>query len=380
MAGLDLEGFVPKTFQEISDTISNKLKVINPNFDTSPESPDGQLINIMSLEISQAWNELNLVYRSYDPEQAVGAGLRNLGLITGIPYGAATRSRAFINLVGTAGTTVPKGAIVTDVDDNEFFTSFQAIIPSAVEVQSGISGKIPVGIGAINTIKSPILGWDSINQTLAGKEGNLAQSELEFRNIRNRTVMRNFVGIADTIRSRLLELGLEQVTVLSNDTGTPLTDGTPPQSIHVTMGPVVGVTDEDIATSILNTKGLGTLTYGNDSVSVADSQGNSHLVNFTKATPVPIYVSMDITFLSSDFAGAVENITKDIANSINSLSTSEDVIWSRLFTSITKYGKAQVNSLFIGKTASPTSTANIFIATTEFAVISDIDINIVVTS
>lgn len=366
--GLDIDGFTPETYEQIVTRMQTKMEVFSPGFDFSPESPDGALISIMAFEVGQAWNELDFVYNSYNPRQATGAGLRNLGLITGLPYGVATRSGAIVDLIGTAGTVVPKNSIVTDSGGNEFAVQTAAIIPSSVQVLALISGAIPVTAGTIDTVSTVVAGWSGIDQPADGRIGSAAQNETAFRNVRNRTVMRNFVSVTDTMQARLVELGIEQATVQNNDHPTnPLPDGTPAQTIHVTVGEVGDVTDEQIAQVILNTKGLACPTYGSTTIPVDDQQGFSHDVNFTKATQLDVYIKVEVTFLDEDFAGAVESIKADLVAHVNALLAGEDIIHSRLYGIITPYGKAQVDLLEVGYTAGTTVAANLAIAEDEFA-------------
>ena len=370
MAGLSRDGFIPKTYEEIQTSIKSKLEVFSPGFDFGAESPDGQLVDIFSLELSVAWSELSLVYKSYDPNQAFGAGLRNLGLITGLPYGAATRSTGNIELIGVANTVVPVGSVVTDNEGNEFTTSFSATIPSTVQVVATVSGTIAIPAGTINTIKSPVTGWDSINQVVDGRTGAAPQSEIAYKNERNRTVLRNFTSVPSTMESRLFELGIKQADVQNNDHPTnPLPDGTPAQTIHVTVGEVGFVTDTQIAQVILTTKGIGCPTFGTSTITVSDAQGHSHEVSFSKATGVDIFVLLEVTFLDSDIAGAVEGIRNDLTTHINGLLAGEDVVWSRLFGIITPYAKAQINSLTLGRlpNLSDQAATNLVIAPNEFA-------------
>lgn len=368
MAGLTREGFTPLSYQEVVGRISSKLVAFNPTIDLSTESPDGQLVEIFSFEVAQAWNELSLVYNSYNPDVAIGAGLRNIGLITGLPYGAATRSQAVVNLVGVAGTIVPRNSVVSD-GTNEFTTSFDAVIPASVQAVAKVSGGTPVGVGAINTIVSVISGWTSVTQTEAGRQGGQAQTETQFRNLRNKTVLRNFVSVDEVIRARLFEsLGIEQVDIVNNDTLLVAPDGTPPQTIHVTVGEIdASVTDEAIAQVILATKGLACPTHGTTSVTINDTQGNPKVINFTKATPVSVFMNIEVLFLDANFAGEEELIKKDLINHINSLDANENVIWSRLFGLVTPHAKAQVNVLELSKDGVNYSPTNVPINTNEFA-------------
>ena len=379
MAGLTREGFIPLSFDEILTRISTRLDTFSPGIDLSPESPDGQLANIMAFEFSEAWAELNTVYNSYNPNMAVGAGLRNIGLITGLPYGAATRSQATIDLVGTAGTIVPIGSIVTDAEDNKFTTQLDATIPASVQVVAQVSGPIPVTAGSLTLIKTPVSGWASITQPSDGRMGAAPQTEVAYRNLRNRTVLRNFVTVEATIEARLFEtLGIQQAVVLNNDGLSALPDGTPPQTIHVTVGELSGVSDADIAAVILATKGLGCPTYGSTTVTINDVQGNPHDVSFSKATAENVFMDIEILFLDDDYAGAEEAIRADLVAHVNSLVTDEDVVWSRLFGIITPYAKAQVNKLELSTDGITYTPANIVVTADKYAATVTGQINIVV--
>lgn len=383
MAGLTREGFTPEPYADIKSRISARLEAFSPSINLDSEAPDGHLVDLFSFELSQVWSELSSIFDSYNPNIATGAGLRNLGLITGLPFGAATRSQAVVALEGIVGVTVPAGSIVADDKGNEFTTTFAAVIPASVQVVATLSGAIAVPAGTITTLVSNTTGWTGITQSQDGRQGGVAQTEVQYRNLRNKTVLRNYVGVEEVIRARLLEtLDIEQVNVLSNDDPTdPLPDGTPPNSIHVTIGEIgSSITDEQIAQVILETKGLVCPTYGSTTVTVNDSQGYPQEVSFSKAVGVPIFLDIEILFLDEDYAGAEESIRADLITEINSLATDEDVIWSRLFGVITPYSKAQVDKLELSRDGSSFLPANISIGADEFANTQTGYINITVTN
>jgi hypothetical protein len=53
MAGLENYGFVPEEYESIVARIEGKIEAINPGFDFSPESPDGQLIEAIELPVDK---------------------------------------------------------------------------------------------------------------------------------------------------------------------------------------------------------------------------------------------------------------------------------------------------------------------------------------
>lgn len=378
MSGLTEAGFSPETFEEIQGRIQGKLEVINPGFDFSPESPDGQLIDIFSYEIFTMWQQLNMVYNSYNPFLASGAALRNLGQITGAPFGFANRSFAVVELTGTTGTLVPADSLVSDANGNEFYVAYDAVIPSNAEVIAKVPGPIPVPIGTITTIVTPVAGWATVAQSTEGVIGMLAMSEQKYRNLRNATVMRNYTSNVDVLKARLLELGLEQVTVFNNDAIT-VVSGVPANTVAVTIGEVGVVSDADIAKVIFETLPAGCPTFGATTEAVLDLQGFSHDVSFTRATAVAIQINLDVTYLDADTAGADEAIKNSLMGHINSLAAGEDVIWSRIFQYITPIAKAQVNTMTIKKTGGSFGTSNIALSSVEFASLILSDITLVVT-
>lgn len=381
MAGLTREGFTALSYQELKKRISTRLNTFSPGIDLSTESPDGQLVEIFSFELAQAWNELDLVYNSYNPNIATGAGLRNIGLISGLPYGAATRSQVTVELGGTAGTIVPKGSIAANMQGKELVTTFDAIIPSSVLAVAKTSGGVSVGVGEVSTVISAVSGWDTVNNPVAGLAGSVAQTEPQYRNLRNKTVMRNHTGVEEVIRARLLEeLGIEQTAIVNNDSLDETDpDGTPPQTIHVVIGEIENnVTDLEIARVILRTKGLGCPTYGTTEVVLDDSQGNPHKVRFSKATTKNIFVSVEVKFLDSDSGGATESIREALVEHINSLAAEEDIVWSRLFGLITPYAKAQVNKLELSTDGDSFVQGNIDMGASEYAYTEIGYINVVV--
>lgn len=382
MAGLTSEGFTPLTYDEIKTNIETRLENFNAGFDFSPESPDGQMISIMGVLIAQAWSELNQVFLSYDPNVANGKALRNLGLISGISQEMATSSQAVVELIGVAGTSVPAGSLVADSEGNEFYTNFNATIPASVEVVSVLAGALEVPAGSIDTVVSVIGGWTGVNQPTEGIKGATAISEVHYRNLRNRTVLRNYTGVVDTMQARLVELGAGQASVLNNTSTTDtLPDGTPPLTVHVTVGEINNITDEAIAKVIMDTIGIGIPTYGSTNVALEDSQGVIQNIKFSKAVEVSVFIKLNITFLDDDIGGAEDSIRAALADEINSLLAGEDVIWSQLFALVTPYGNAQINGasgLQLQRNTDGYISDNLVILDGEYAAIDPVDIQITV--
>jgi hypothetical protein len=297
--------------------------------------------------------------------------LRNLGLISGIGKDTASRSNATINMIGVAGTSIPANSTVSDSEGNEFYTVFGGEIPFSTLAISRVAGPLPLPIGTIDTIVDNLDGWSSIDQPVAGLTGKVPVSDLHYRNLRNRTVMRNYSGIVDAMQARLIELGVEQASVLNNsDTTNNLPDGTPPLTVHATVGEVGLVTDLEIATAIMETIGIGIPTYGTSTVAITDSQGVVQNINFSKAVAVDVFIDLNITFLDPDIGGAEKAIKEALVTEINGLLAGEDVIWSQLFGLVTQFASAQINGptgLQVGSSLGSLNNDNLVILAGEYA-------------
>lgn len=385
MAGLNTTGFTPLTYDEIKSYIETRLEQYNPGFDFSPESPDGQLISIFGVLLSQAWTGLENVYHSYNPNINTGQALRNIGMITGLYKGSATRSQAVVQLTGTLNTIVPKGSIFTDADGNEFYTNKDAYLPASPDTAEATvlaveSGPIPIDAGTITTIKSSISGLDSVAQADDGDIGSAPQTETEYRNLRNKTVMKGSNSVQESMSGAIHMLGIQQVSIINNDTNTDFItiDATPARSIQVVVGEFEGVSDDAIANAIFENKGLGTPTYGSTTTTVQDLHGYDHDVSFTKAAESPIYVKINVTYHTTETAGVDEAIKASVADYINTLLVGDDVVWSRLFGKITPFGEAEVTLLEIGLSAGTTAASNVSIDDAHYA--SSLTANIDLTS
>jgi len=374
MAGLTRNGFIPETLKAIKSRIEQAISQVNTGFDFDSESPDGQLIGIFSAEVELLWRELEAVYHTYDPDVAEGEALKNLGQLSGLSFELATRSSGFIQVTGDIGTLIPEGSIVSTLDGYAFYTIDPVVIGAgitSVGVLASIQGTVPFNINTIQNIDTVIVGWNTVQNDTVGIVGKDAVDEELYRNLRNRTVLRNTSSLEESLIARLTEFEVEQVSLKVDSTNTA-TSG-----LYITVGETTK-TDLEIAEQIYKYKGLGVVTHGNIPIQITDVLGNNHIVNFTKAVPAVIEVDLTIKFHSDDVVGAIENMKQALLLHINNLLVGEDVIWSRLFGLITPHGEAEVVSLELSF-GQGFLASNINIDDNEFATLIADNINIQVT-
>lgn len=170
-----------------------------------------------------------------------------------------------------------------------------AQVPFVAEVV----GAIGVATGSLNTIVTPVSGWNAVYNLLPGLAGAQQEADSALRVRRDQELAAPGNTTFDAIRANVLKVNEGSsdpnhqppiaCTVFNNDTDITDANGVPPHSIEVL---VQGGTTNDIAQAIWNSVGAGTRTYGSTTTVVTDSQGNSQLVNWTRPTEVQIWVTI----------------------------------------------------------------------------------------
>lgn len=246
-------------------------------------------------------------------------------------------------------------------------------VGEVVAVESGI---IVQPANTIDTILTPMLGWDSVNNPVAATPGEDRETDEQLRlRFRNGKFDRA-TNTLDAIYSALINLdNVSEVTIYENDTSVVDGNGVP---AHSFLPIVVGGLSTDIANAIWDNKPIGILSYGNTTVSINDVQGFAHNVSFSRPNALVIYISMDITTDVNFPANGNDLIKSNIIQYFaDNLGTGDDVIYSRLYTPVNQVPGHQVNTLTVGTSPSPVGVVNVPVAFDAIASISSI--NIVIT-
>lgn len=244
------------------------------------------------------------------------------------------------------------------------------------EVVAINSGVIEQPINTIDTILTPMLGWDSVINPVAATPGEERETDEELRlRFRNGKFDRA-TNTLDAIYSALINLdNVSEVTIYENDTSVVDANGVP---AHSFLPIVSGGLSTDIANAIWDNKPIGILSYGNTTVAINDVQGFPHDVSFSRPDPVVIYISMDITTDVNFPPNGNDAIKSALISYFEAnFGTGDDVIYSRLYTPINSIPGHEVVSLTIGTAPSPVGTSNVVIAFDEIASLNTT--NIVIT-
>lgn len=244
------------------------------------------------------------------------------------------------------------------------------------EVVANEAGPIVQPVNSIDTILTPILGWDSVTNPVAASVGENEETDEELRTRFRNGKFEKATNTLDSIYSALINLdNVDEVVIYENDTSSVDANGVP---AHSFLPIVSGALSTDIAQAIWDNKPIGILSYGNTTVVINDLQGFPHNVSFSRPNPVVIYITIDITTDSTYPANGDDAIRSAIIQYFDeNLGIGDDVIYSRLYTPINQIPGFQVESLKIGTSPSPTGTSNIVIPFNGIASISAVNIVIV---
>lgn len=254
-------------------------------------------------------------------------------------------------------------------------------IRSRMEVQNSVVGFIPQEANTINTIATPVLGWDSVNNPDNATPGEDLETDEELRERFRVSKYIRAQNLTDSIYAALLAIdGVTAAGIFENDTDSymPVYD-LPPHSFRAV---VQGGNQTDIARAIWRNKPTGIAAIGNTSETIQDSQGWPRVVRFDRPVVTNVYIDLELTITDSEVFPA--NGPDIIRNNLieyfrEKFSIGQPVIYSRLFTPINCVPGHQVDSLLIGTSPGSLGTANINVPFNGVASLRTTDINITVT-
>lgn len=131
--------------------------------------------------------------------------------------------------------------------------------------------------------------------------------------------------------------------------------GRPPKSFEAV---VEGGSDDDIALKIWQTKPAGIQTFGNTSIVIEDSQGESQTINFSRPTPIYLWATVSLTLYSEEVfpPNGQELVKAAILNYGNSLGIGVDVLFQRVLAQIFSVPGISSGNLQIASTNAATDT------------------------
>ena len=361
--GVTDTGFQNTTRDDIYAKIGSRLKAsFGSQFDTSQESPDGQVIAVVSDLAKQLLDINEQTYYSYSPSHAFGQGLTNITALNRVERFINTATKVTVALGGVAGTIVPVGSLVGDDAGNEFKTLETATIPFSVTAECTVTGEVAVAAGQITKVITQITGWDTVSNNFAGQSGVTYEEDPQLRARRENSTILTNNGPMDAIYEELISMGLQYATIIENDTAADI-DGQPSGTFQVIVD---GGAESEIAKVISKNKALGARTYGAISVTILDSKGYEKVINFSRSGSTEVFAEIDIKRLKGSSNDSAAIVQKAVVDYLNTRNIGESVYWSEMIGNITDNTElVSVRRLVMGRTSGALTTDDLAVLRNE---------------
>lgn len=385
--GLTDAGFRRPTYAELLDAFEHKAReLFGGEANLTVRSPLGIFLRIYAWALNLLFSTLEDVYNSRFVDTAVGSSLYNLGRAIGLRLLGAQKAVGYLTFTGDDGVDVPEGYLAETITGFQYITlKAGTILDGSVTLPASAVEAGPDSNTAENTITiitNPKSGVSAVKNEKAFEGGRNTETDAEFRERYYLSV--DFAGGVniDAIVAEIYE-GVEAVIAVTgeeNDTDEQNASGLPPHSIEIIA---YGGLDEDVAKAIFRRKAAGIQTYGNTTVAVVSSAGTTHNINFSRPTPVNVWIK--ITGLQTASAFPLDGIEKVKANLVDfigsntkgGLAIGQDVICVALPTEVLKVPGVVDFDLQISSDGVTYGYDNITVAAREKAVTSESKVTVV---
>lgn len=302
-------GFIVETGVIVPDTSTTLAQVqdefraaFGSDLDVSPETPQGVLITAETLSRDAVARNNAALANQINPNLSGGVFLDAVWAITGGRRFTATPSIVRgVEMTGVPSTIIPAGSVATTgADGARFLLITPVVLDGAGQglgiFQSEALGPIPAAIGALNTIVTSVLGWETVTNPYAAEEGDPGESDAAARRRRRQTLALQAVSLPEAIVSGVNDLpGVQSLAFRENVTDDPIViEGVTlePHSIYVCVD---GGLDNDIGLMLLRKKSMGCGWNGTTTVNVTEPYSSQvYPVQFSRPELVTIYMRVTV--------------------------------------------------------------------------------------
>ncbi|CUU68164.1 Uncharacterized homolog of phage Mu protein gp47 [Campylobacter hyointestinalis subsp. hyointestinalis] len=290
-------------------------KAFGSDLVTTADSPAGVLITAETIARTNTAQSMAEVANQINPDIASGVFLDAIWSLTGGARTKATSTSVVATLTGVAGTVIPAGSQAKTNDENIFSLVSDTLIPvsgsTTATFLSVEKGAIPCTEGALNTIVSQVLGWETINNTGAGTLGLETQSDIEAREQRKLELAIIGRSTVEAICSALYSIiDVKSLSFRENTASIAQTIDGIEMIAHSIYVCVDGGTDEEIAKALLENKTLGAGYNGTEEVSILEPiSGQKYTIKFDRPKIVQIQIKISVKVIS--YTGSAQDFVKN---------------------------------------------------------------------
>lgn len=294
--GLYDTGFQLKRLADILPELTALwLSTFGADTDTTPASPDGQIIGILAEREAAIWELLEVVFSAGSPSGAVAAAQDALFLLANKRRLPARATTVVAQMTGTIGETVAAGTLATTATGAQASLNTDATFDGSGNATGAftctVTGPVLILAGTLNKFVTPVSGR-AITNALDGAAGADLESTQDF-NLRRLQAISTVTGTAaPSLQSAVGNLpGVLATRLIRNVSDHTDVDGRPGHSFELVVD---GGDSDAILTAIYNGSAPDMASFGNQTGAVIDLNGDEQIVNFSRPTDVQIYLDVEL--------------------------------------------------------------------------------------
>ncbi|MDO9914383.1 baseplate J/gp47 family protein [Glaesserella parasuis] len=319
------QGLILPTEQEIlNGVLADFNAAFGGNLNKNLETPQGQLASSIAAIIADKNNQIAWLVNNLDPDYSEGFMQDAIGKLYFIKRKGQINSTVQCTFYGLPGTTIPKGFIVKDENNNDWVLDQEISILSSGQVVGNLTAKgiYSATANSVNKIHQSILGLDRVDNHNPAITGTEKESGSEFAERYKKSVAKNSLGMPASVYSNVASLdGVVDCYVIDNPKSTETRIGITnkvlkPHSVYVA---VLGGNDQEIAKTIWRYAGNGCDFTGDTTVNVEDDSYTVprpvYEIKFMRPNLTPIYFQVKLR--TDSVIGSAELVKSTIKNTFD---------------------------------------------------------------
>jgi len=361
-------GLLIDEFSTIYNRLADKFKLIyGQDINLEQNSPDGQLLGIITNEIYDLQTLILHIYNSFDPDLAQGVELNKLLKLIAQTRRASTKSIVDITIIANENVTLPSDYTIIDENKNEWVINAETslIIGSNIVSFNAVNfGAIEASANTINDVVTVFPEITSVNNLSPAEVGRDEESDVLLRKRRNNLLSVNSDSTIAGIYSKLFLLDTVTDSVIYEN-ATDDYDALKGLNPHALWVIVDGGAVDEIAKIIASDKTIGADLKGTISQNYIETflkadgttRTLTHTVKFDRPIEIPLYINLIVTKrLSTNVIDmdAIKNKLVEKFYSINEKATATELysyVYSAGSTFIASALEVSKDNITFGNTA-----------------------------
>ncbi len=287
---------LPEILENLKESVFNS-GALGPLVSTGDHTVLGMHLEANAIEKSYLYDLLDDIVASGDIDSAEGVQQDNLNRLRGAVRNPARNSTSIVSCGGVNGTTILVNSLVSIGSDGErWLTNVEVTIPPGLSVDVAVTaenaGAVEAAVGAINTIVTTTVGWNTVTNAAKAEEGEAVESAADYR------LRSEDTGTGTTTEEAVFTQLSEQddidaVVVVSNRSNAVDANGTDPHAMWIVLYPNTA-NQQNIAEVIWGEAGAaGGIDFrGAVTATVTDESGEETEVAWDWATALDLWVSV----------------------------------------------------------------------------------------